>query len=322
MDEQDSIIVESYSDVCAQEWDEFVRKSRNGTFLFERPYMDYHKDRFTDCSLVFRQRKNGRIICLLPASVSGETVVSHGGLTYGGFIMPPDGLDGGKLLSVMAAAVDFYRGKGLKKLRYKMIPYIYHRYPSDEDYYALFRASAGLVETNLSSVIELDNAYRFDERSRRNMSKAMKAGVVVKESEDFGGYWHILEEVLMSRHSVKPVHSLAEIQLLKARFPENIRLFTATDSSGEIIAGSLLYYTPTCVHAQYIAASESGRKTGALSLLFHHIITEECGGAKYFDFGTCNEDHGLYLNEGLLLQKNGFGGRGIVYNIFEIDLTA
>lgn len=320
MDEQDSIIVEAYRDSHAQEWDAFVKASRNGTFLFERPYMDYHKDRFTDCSLVFRQRKNGRIICLLPASVSGETVVSHGGLTYGGFIMPPDGLDGGKLLKVMTAAVEFYRSIGMRTLRYKMIPHIYHRYPSDEDYYALFRFSARLVETNLSSAIELDNAYRFDERSRRNMSKAMKAGVVVKESDDLSGYWHILEEVLMSRHSVKPVHNLDEIRLLKSRFPENIRLFTATDCEGEIIAGSLLYCTPTCVHAQYIAASESGRRTGALSLLFHHIITQECGGAKYFDFGICNEDHGLYLNEGLLLQKNGFGGRGIVYNVFEIDL--
>ena len=41
---------------------------------------------------------------------------------------------------------------------------------------------------------------------------------------------------------------------------------------------------------------------------------------RYFDFGISNEDHGRYLNEGLVRQKSRLGGRGIVYNTFEICL--
>ena len=38
------------------EWNAFVAQSKNGTFLFDRGYMDYHSDRFTDHSLMFFER--------------------------------------------------------------------------------------------------------------------------------------------------------------------------------------------------------------------------------------------------------------------------
>ena len=44
--------IKRYSDRCKDEWDDFVRDSRNGTFLFMRGYMDYHADRFADFSLM------------------------------------------------------------------------------------------------------------------------------------------------------------------------------------------------------------------------------------------------------------------------------
>lgn len=39
-------------------WDTFVKASRNGTFLHERSYMDYHSDRFDDYSLMCYQGKD------------------------------------------------------------------------------------------------------------------------------------------------------------------------------------------------------------------------------------------------------------------------
>ena len=41
-----------YTPGKASEWDAFVRKSKNATFLFYRGYMDYHADRFEDFSLM------------------------------------------------------------------------------------------------------------------------------------------------------------------------------------------------------------------------------------------------------------------------------
>ena len=74
-----------YNDSMANEWNDFVRASKNGTFLFCRDFMDYHADRYKDASLVFVDKKNN--ICgLFPANIKGDTVYSHGGLTYGGFV--------------------------------------------------------------------------------------------------------------------------------------------------------------------------------------------------------------------------------------------
>lgn len=47
----------AYEEGYAATWDQFVRESRNGTFLFQRPFMEYHKDRFEDASLLFLDEK-------------------------------------------------------------------------------------------------------------------------------------------------------------------------------------------------------------------------------------------------------------------------
>ena len=40
----------------------------------------------------------------------------------------------------------------------------------------------------------------------------------------------------------------------------------------------------------------------------------------YFDFGTSNEEGGKVLNTSLIYQKEGFGGRGVVYDTYEWEL--
>ena len=60
-----------YTPDRAEEWDAFVRQSKNATFLFYRGYMDYHADRFADYSLMFYDK--GRLCALLPANRKGET---------------------------------------------------------------------------------------------------------------------------------------------------------------------------------------------------------------------------------------------------------
>ena len=73
--------IERYTDAQAGEWNAFVRSSKNGTFLFDRGYMDYHADRFADASLMCR--RDGCLYALLPANRDGDALYTHQGLTYG-----------------------------------------------------------------------------------------------------------------------------------------------------------------------------------------------------------------------------------------------
>ncbi|MBQ6079469.1 MAG: GNAT family N-acetyltransferase [Muribaculaceae bacterium] len=312
------IEIQRYDDLMSSRWDEFVRASRNGTFLHLRGYMDYHRDRFTDCSLV--ATLDGKLCALLPACIEGDTLWSHRGLTYGSWIVPLKHFDVTVMLEVMDAAVQWMAANGIKRLVYKAVPHIYHRYPCEEDLYALFRHQAALVETNVSTTIDLTCPLSLDRGNKSGVNAARKAGIAVGASDDWEGYWHLLSSLLDERYGTRPVHSLDEIRLLQGRFPDNIKLYTAT-LNGQLLAGVVMYLSKPVAHCQYIGATPSGKDSKALPLLFDHLIGEyQRQGFRYFDFGISNEDHGRYLNEGLVRQKSRLGGRGIVYNTYEITL--
>ncbi len=319
------IEIKPYDPSYHLQWDEFVGASRNGTFLFYRKYMEYHSDRFHDGSLI--ALRDDKIVALLPANRDGQSLYSHQGLTYGGWIVPLKHFDVTVMMELWDAATLWLKAQGVTTVYYKPVPHIYHRYPCEEDLYALFRHQAVLTESNISTTIQLDDPLPFDRGNKSGMNVARKAGVRLQESEDWAGYWQVLDDVLTERHGTHPVHSLEEIELLHDRFPQNIKLYTATMpttydcSQCKIVAGVVMFYTRTVAHSQYIASSQLGREVKALPLLFDALIKgAQEAGYKYFDFGISNENHGRYLNEGLVQQKSRMGGRGIVYNTFKIEL--
>jgi hypothetical protein len=141
----------------------------------------------------------------------------------------------------------------------------------------------------------------------------------VQESHDLEAFWQVLTDNLRLCYGAHPVHQLSEMQLLKARFPENIRLFMVTDHHQQPIGGTLLYLTPQVVHTQYISASPEGKKLGALDLLFDSLLAMEWH-RRYFDFGTSAQEISCEVNSSLLFQKLGFGGRAVCYDRYHYDL--
>jgi hypothetical protein len=123
---------------------------------------------------------------------------------------------------------------------------------------------------------------------------------------------------LQSRFGVNPVHSLAEMESLSINNPNKIRQFEAW-RNGVLMAGTTVFETPTVAHAQYISASEEGRKNGAIDLLFHHLISQTFAHKEIFDFGIVNEEEGRKINMGLLDWKEGFGARSYAHRFYEIE---
>lgn len=306
----------------AAEWNSFVAASKNGTFLLDRGYMDYHSDRFKDCSLMFYHKN--KLVALLPANFNSKErrIESHGGLTYGGLVVG-NGMHSPLALDVMQTAVQYFRlNFDADRMVYKPIPYIYSSNPSQEDLYAVFRLNGKVLAKGLSTVIDLDNALPMQTLRKRCIAKALKCGISVRPgvaNNDLDEYWTVLSGTLQSAHGVTPVHTAEEMRLLMQRFPENIKLWLA-EQDGCVVAGTVLYYTGNVVHSQYIAASEKGKSTGALDMLFAEILQNGCGNARYFDFGISTENGGQYLNRGLVMQKEGFGGRSVVYEIYSVDI--
>lgn len=298
-------------------WNSFVSKARNTTFLFDRNYMDYHADRFDDNSFMFYHK--GKLKAVLPANVAGDTLYSHQGLTYGGLLLDKKATVE-DVLECFDSLNSWLRENGISKVVYKALPWIYQRYPSEEDLYALtWKCKAQLISRNIASTIVIDNKLKFAESRKSGIRKALSLNIEVGESNDVDGFWHVLEDNLGNRYNAKPVHTASEMKLLMSRFPNNIRLYVAK-MNGEIVGGTLIYVTPQVVHTQYISASVEGKKHGALDLLFDYIINKVYANCRYFDFGKSTEQGGAYLNEPLIFQKEGFGGRGVCYDWYQWEL--
>ena len=311
------IDVVRYTADKADEWNQFVARSKQGTFLHDRRYMDYHSDRFHDHSLMV-YRKN-RLFALLPANAVGDTLYSHQGLTYGALLTDEKAVPE-TVCEAFVGINDHLRTAGFRRGVYKPVPHVYHRMPAEEDLYALFvRCQARLLERDASSTLVLQCRPKFTESRRSGIRKAMSAGITVSESTDVDAFWKILSGNLAAKYDAHPVHTAAEMKLLMARFPDNIRLYMAyTDK--QPLGGTILYLTPQVVHTQYISAAAEGKRLGVLDLLFHHLLNELPFSQPYFDFGTSAQGDTNEVNTQLIFQKQGFGGRTICYDIYDWTL--
>ena len=322
------ITVTRYTPQNHQTWNEFVKQSRQGTFLFDRNYMDYHQDRFHDHSLMIYYKD--KLYALLPANevvsasnneIPQKELVSHQGLTYGG-LLTCNKMTAELTCETFEAIGNYLKHEGFSKLTYKAIPWIYHKIPSEEDLYALIHVGkASLSAREISTTILLQNKLRFSEQRRRGVNKAKKNSLIIRQSsqEDVFAFWNILNNNLQQKYHTRPVHSNEDLQLLMSRFPENIIGYSVLKDE-EVIAGTIIFITPQVIHTQYIGASEKGKEEGALDLLFDYLINQKKWNAPYFDFGKSTEDRGNYLNTNLIHQKEGFGGRGVAYDTYEWTL--
>lgn len=307
-----------YSSAKKGIWDDFVKESKNGHFMFLRDYMDYHSDRFSDHSLlVFNEKES--LVAIFPANLSGEELISHQGLSFGGIVINSK-MDTLTSLQCLDAIVDYCSNSGISAIIYKKLPPIYSSTLSEEDSFSLVYKGAVLIRRDLSCAVELNSQLGYAKSRSRNIKKALKNEVSCDESPDLlGSFYDVLTNNLARVHDLKPVHSYDEMKLLADSFPGNIKLFCA-HKNDELLAGVLLFLTPRVAHAQYIASTDEGRKVGALDLLFDHLIRKYEEACAYFSFGVSTEDSGRFLNEGLVFQKEGFGARAYVHDFYRLEI--
>lgn len=312
-----NIIIKRYSPENKEQWDLCVTNASNSHFMFYRDYMEYHSDRFKDHSVMVLM--DNKLIGVLPASESDKTITSHGGLTFGGFIHPFK-TTAPQVISSLFRIAEYYRNLGYKEIIYKPSPWTYHSYPCEADKYALKLLGAHITEIQLATTINYANQVKFSGGRKNQIQRAKKNNAFIEESSDLESFFDLLNIILYQRHGVKPVHSPSEMRLLQSRFPENIKLWIAKVED-RLLAGTILFITPTAIHTQYLASSDEGCHLGALDLLLSHLILNYGLTKRFFCFGTSTENDGRILNEGLLFQKESFGGRSVVHEIWKIDLN-
>jgi len=310
------IRIVQYSREYKSAWDNFIAHSKNGVFLFFRDYIEYHSDRFVDHSLLIYS--DDELIALLPANIKDMTLVSHGGLTFGGIVSDEE-MRSGLMLEVFDALIAYLRTRGVTRFIYKAIPHIYHSIPAEEDTFALFRHGARIVRRDVSSTIDMRKIPVQDKGRKWGLKQSKANGVLVSRSQDFRTFMEIEETLLQTKYNEKPVHSAAEIDLLASRFPENIKLFAA-HVEGKMVAGVIMYESVNVAHAQYIGSTELGRKKSSLDAILSFLLHDYYAGKRYFDFGKSTDRDGIGINAGVLQYKESYGARATTYDFYELNL--
>lgn len=306
--------IKRYTPADKSAWDRYVAKARNSTFLFYRNYMDYHADRFTDHSLMFYV--DGHLHSILPANIVDTTLYSHQGLTYGGLVMDIN-VTAADVIQLFRELNEWLHAAGIKRVVYKPVPWVYHQHASEEDLYPLYWiCNARIISRDVGTVIFMQQHLRWRKDRRRRLRHAHELGVKVVREDNFRAFWPVLENNLVDRHGVRPVHTVEEIELLHSRFPKHIVQYNAY-YEGEVVAGLTFYLSPQVLHGQYCSSTPVGKKVGAVDAIYERAMYEDFPNYQYLDFGRSTEGDGSILNDGLVAQKEGFGGRAVCYDTYE-----
>jgi hypothetical protein len=312
-----SYTVRKYNSSDYSLWNEFVAHAKNATFLFHRDFMEYHKDRFEDFSLLIFDEKQ-QLKAILPANKVEDKLFSHQGLTYGGLVLNQKS----KLHEVIEITYNLLRflsENHIFILHLKIIPSIYNVFPSDEIEYLCFILQAKLERRDSLSVIDLKADFNFSTDRKQAINRGYKNNLSIKEEANFEAFWNkILIPNLAKKHGAKPVHSIDEITFLKSKFPNNIRQFNVYKED-KIVAGTTIFISKNVAHSQYISGNSAKNELGSLDFLHDYLIKKVFHEKKYFDFGISNENNGENINEGLSYWKESFGARTIIHNFYEIE---
>lgn len=316
-----SFTVHEYSDALADDWDDLVERSVNGTFLQSRRFLAYHQNRFIDRSAVIRDARGALVGCLPAAEhpTLPGVVDSHPGATFGGLVH--DGLLWGEsAIATLTGLAIHFRALGYQEFRYKPTPHIYQRFPVQDDVYALFRLRATRYRCDLTSCFVLNDRGAVLHGRRDSIRRANRAKVHVKtEWEHVPLFWDVLEAAL-AHHDAIPTHRLDEIDYLHKQLPHAVNLFSA-HVGADLVAGAIVFDLATVRHTQYLANSPAGRQIGALDAVIEAAIDSARGrDLRYFDFGTSNRDEGWTLNESLYGYKRSFGAGSAVHEHFSMPL--
>ncbi|WP_181305712.1 GNAT family N-acetyltransferase [Rufibacter sp. XAAS-G3-1] len=290
-----------------KEWNDLVESAKNGHFMFQRHYMEYHSHRYQDASLLFFRKQ--KLVAVLPAHLDGGVFATHKGLTFGGVICDA-AMTFSMMREVFASLLEYLKEQKVYTIFYKAIPYCYHRIPASEDIAVLTLLGAHLAARDLISVIDLKAPpVKYYRGVRWSIQKARKIGLRVQKSEEWEGFMDIMQNILQRKYGRQPAHASSELVQLAKRFPENIQLYGVYDG-GKLLGGSVLFISEQVVHAQYLGMNEEGRRLRALPFFLDTIFTQFKSTKRYFSFGSSQD--GEYVNESLYYFKESMGARAML----------
>lgn len=324
----------NYCNEYEEKWDYFVMNdSVNGTFLQTRRFLNYHPtDRFTDCSLLVLDRK-GNIAAVCPGCIQYENdekiFFSHKGSTFGGIVIGYKTYAAEKVIEIIECIEAFLKINGFQKTVYKITPNIFCSESADLLEYALYYSNYK-EEKELNLQIEFDSykeevISNLSQGKKTHVHNCEKAGLRLKPLNTYEEieYFHKVLSLSLAKYSLKPIHSVTELLLLKNEILKEECEFFGLFMDDNFIAGSLMFYfnNVRTAHAQYLCALPDYNKLSPVSYMYYCMIKEmKNRGFQRVSWGIASEHGGKILNMGLTKNKEAFGSKHSINRVFFKEL--
>ena len=309
-----SIQVQKYLLENAAEWNAFVKQSINGSFLLDRDFMDYHQERFEDHSLMMYH--DGQLMCCIPAHVKDGGFYSHRGLSYAGLIISAAAVN--NIDKIVEALLGYVKSLAFAKAELQLPPVSYQSI--NREIAAVLEQKGFTANRKLhNQSVALDQEIQVSPKKSIGYRNGKFEGLRVEVGNDFRSFWEeVLIPQLAARYHSKPVHSLAEIELLASRFPENILQYNVYKEDA-LLAGITFFIKGNIVKSQYTASSPDGLKTDAVAYIYMEAMKEfKEKGCSLMDYGPVNEIDGS-VNTGLQRFKKQLGCQEEEWNRWEFE---
>ena len=310
--------VRLYTPSEKQKWDKFVLKeSVNGTVLQSKRFLDYHRERFHDCSLILE--KGTTMVGVVPACLieqDGKRIFSsHKGSTFGGIVIGKPFYNIENVEAIMDALEAYFVEQNYDEVWIKCTSDIFAYENSNLLQYYLFQRGFFSFD-EMSCYVDFQEykeeiITNFSSGRRRDYNYSLKAGLTFRRicsDAEIKEFYDILCANLVKHHA-KPVHSYEELLWFRVEILSEEAEFYGVFQEQQMIAGSMVFnFNNLTLHTQYLAADQTMLKCYPMNYLNASLITlARERGFRYMSFGTSNEDNGKVLNKSLAQFKEGFG---------------
>lgn len=313
--------VEPFSEQHEVQWDEFVQQeSLNGTFLHTRKFLNYHKSgKFEDVSL--EVYKKNKLVAVCPAcrikDGADNIFYSHLGSTFGGIIFSRDIYCAEEIIELVLIVEKYIKDIGFNKIIMKLVPDIYCKTSMSLFEYVLrYQGYSNYVELNSYVNLEYDETIiwqKMDRNKKRNINKCEEQKLWFRKldsDDELGQFWQLLK-INLSKHGLKPIHSLDEILEFHHYRLKEETVFYGVGLGQELMAAGMMFVFDkvNILHAQNLSYNPFvEREFSPITYLYYKIIMEaKKEGYCRLTWGVSTEDHGKMLNMGLIRNKESYG---------------
>ena len=210
---------------------------------------------------------------------------------------------------------EFLVHEGFGTAYFKMVPRLYQKKNCDLlDYFFYKHGYFRFDELNyyMDLARYKDNVIsQFSSSKRRDYRYSLKNDLAFKKletKEEIADFYRLLQ-LNLKKLGISSVHFLEDLYDLKFnRFDANIEFYGVFKDSVMIVGSMAFLFDDRVFHTQYLSSDEKYLKLYPVDFLITNLIEVAVSKKmKFFSFGICSEDQGIYLNFGLSRFKEGFG---------------